>query len=117
MKKIAVIAIELALIGSIAIPVGAQFEPIGSPPISTIDEVKQFLAGIFETLQIIFFIVAGIFIILAAFFYLTAAGSEDKVRKAKQQLMYAVVAIVIALFSTGVRGIIETLLRDTRGAI
>jgi len=57
-------------------------------------------------IQTIFFIIATIFIILAAFKYLTAQGDEEKIRIAKQMIMYAVAAIVIALVATGVKYII-----------
>ena len=57
-------------------------------------------------------IVAVIFIFLAAFSYMTAAGDPEKMGKAKSKLIYAIIAIVIALVAKGV----QLILRDVLGA-
>lgn len=46
-----------------------------------------------------FIIVAAIYIIIAAFMYLTAQGDAEEISKAKRQLIYAIIAIVIASLS------------------
>lgn len=58
----------------------------------------------------IFMVLAVIMIIWAAFVYLTAGGDEEKVGKAKNMLIYAVVAIVVALLAAGVPKIVQSLL-------
>ena len=55
----------------------------------------------------IFFIVAAIFIILAAFAYLTAQGDAEKIKTANKQILYAVIAIIIALLSVSFTAIIS----------
>jgi len=110
MKKFTAIAAELALIGMIATPLAVFAQVVGPPPISTLEEGTSLLQGLLNWLQLIFFIVASIFIMLAAFYYLTAAGDEEKLKKAKQQLVFAIIAIAIALFSTGIRLLVENLL-------
>jgi magnesium-transporting ATPase (P-type) len=42
-----------------------------------------------------------IFVLIAAFRYLTAAGDPEKVKKAGQTLLYAAIAIIVALIAKG----------------
>lgn len=73
--------------------------PEGTGP-STVDEGISILNQILTWISIIFWIVAVIFILYAAFLYLTAAGDAEKVKKASSQLLYAVIAIAVALMAT-----------------
>jgi hypothetical protein len=57
-----------------------------------------------------FWIAAGISSIYAAFLYLTAAGSEERVGKAKKQLLYTVIAIAVAIISAGLPGLVNNFL-------
>ena len=50
----------------------------------------------------ILLVLAVVFILIAAFRYLTAGGDEEKVAKAHQILIYAVVAIAVALLAQGI---------------
>lgn len=43
-----------------------------------------------------------IFILIAAFSFLTAGGEEEKIRKAKAFLLYAVVAVGVGALATGI---------------
>jgi hypothetical protein len=52
-------------------------------------------------------VIASLFIIYAAFVYLTAAGNEDKVKSAKNYIIYAVVAILVALLSRAIVTIVR----------
>ncbi len=54
--------------------------------------------------------IAVIFIIFAAFTFLTAGDDAEKVGKAKQQLIYAVLAVGIAILATGIIKLVQTLL-------
>lgn len=47
-------------------------------------------------------VLAVVFILWAAFKYLTAGGDEEKVGKAHQMLLWAVIAIAVALLAQGV---------------
>lgn len=51
-------------------------------------------------------------IILAAFSCLFAAGDEEKVKTAKQRIIYAAVAIIVALLAVGFESIIKTFLQS-----
>jgi len=49
------------------------------------------------------------FILYAAFIYLTAGGDPEKVKTASNQLIYAAVAIAVALVAQGIRFIVAQL--------
>lgn len=49
-----------------------------------------------------------IFVLVAAFKYLTAAGDSEKVKSAGATLLYAVVAVVVALIAKGLPLIISS---------
>ena len=51
-------------------------------------------------------VLAVIFILVAAFEYLTAWGSEEKLKLAKNTLIYALLAIVLAVLAKGIVSII-----------
>ncbi len=50
----------------------------------------------------ILLLLAVIFIIVAAFLYLTSGGNEEKTKKARDYIIYAVIAIAVAIVAKGV---------------
>ena len=58
----------------------------------------------------IFFLVATVFIIIAAYKYLTAKGDPDAVKEAQNRLIYAVIAIVVAILAYSIPRIVESFL-------
>lgn len=58
----------------------------------------------------VFLALAVVFLLWAAFQYLTAAGNQDRVDKAKNTLIYSVVAIVVALVAGGLVQVISGIL-------
>lgn len=93
----------------------ASAQTIGGLPITrvgpqTVGGIVDLLKGVVRWVYIIFFIVAVLFILFAAFTYLTAGGNEEKVKSAKNSLIYAAVAIVIAFLAVGFETIIGTFL-------
>jgi len=100
------------LLGNVAMGQIAQIpgvQPVGPSNVSGLVEI---IRHIVRWVYIIFFILAVLFILFAAFTYLTAGGDSEKVGKAKNQIIYAAVAIAIALLSVGfeviVRNFLET---------
>ena len=65
-----------------------------------IDSIANWATGLLIALSVLF-------VIYAAFLYLTAAGNEDQVKSAKNIIIYAVIAIVIALLSQLVTGVVK----------
>ncbi len=75
-------------------------------PIKNVAGLIIVLNNIVKVLYQAFFIVAIGFIILAAFTYLTAKDDPEKIKSATKQILYATIAIAIALVSVGVSTII-----------
>ena len=75
-------------------------------PITSIDQIYGILAKVAKYAYTIFFIVAVIFIIIAAFTFLTARGDPSAITAAKSELIWAVIAIIIALLSVAMAQII-----------
>lgn len=116
-KKI-IPALVLLLLGGNAVLAGtydvgqaAQTLAQGSP-VSTPDKIFQILAKVTRYVYTIFFIVAVIFIILAAFSFLTAKGDPEKINSSRSQILWAVVAIAIALISVGAAQIILLFIKN-----
>ncbi len=81
-------------------------------PIQSTQDVIDIITNIAELAFQVFFIIAVLFILFAAYTYLTAGDDASKVDKAKVSLKNAVIAIVIALISTGAATIIDEFLRN-----
>ncbi len=78
--------------------------------IETADDVIRVLGNIVGWTYQIFFIVAVFFILIAAFSFLTAKADPEKIKTARSQIFYAVIAIAIALISIGADMIVKSIL-------
>jgi len=107
--KISTLALTLSMLPFLGIANAAETV---RPNITDIHGIYSLVEKIAKWFQAFFFIIAAIFIIMAAFGYLTSAGDDDKVKKAKSQLVYAVVAIVVALLAF----VMVTILKNFLGA-
>lgn len=82
----------------------------GHVPQAVVKEFGQIYNIIQRIVNIVgglFFAVAVLFIFYAAYLYLTAAGDPEKLTKAKNQLIYSIVAIAIGLIAFSVTTIVE----------
>jgi hypothetical protein len=79
-------------------------------PVTGYSDVENIIVNIIKWLYTIFFLVAVFFILLAAYNFIAGARDENRLKKAKDQLKYAVIAIVIALVASGVSIIIKSFL-------
>jgi protein-S-isoprenylcysteine O-methyltransferase Ste14 len=77
---------------------------------STVGGLVDLIRQIVRWIYIIFFIIAVLMIIMAAFTYLTAGGDAEKVATAKNRLIYAAVAIAVALLAVGFEVIVRNFL-------
>ncbi|MFA6494815.1 MAG: hypothetical protein WC246_00390 [Candidatus Paceibacterota bacterium] len=75
---------------------------MGTPPMFTsLGGAYAFFEEIIRWTYTIFFVAAVFFILLAAYYFIVGGSSEAYVEKAKNQLKYAVIAIVVALLAQG----------------
>lgn len=88
-----------------------QISPLAdelNAPIRSYTDIETIIKSVISWLYTIFFILAVFFILLAAYNYLLGGSDEKKVSLAKQQLKYAVIAIVVALVASGAALIVST---------
>ncbi len=115
-KKVAAVASVAFLLGAPMVGFAQQTIPCpggNCPPqvnITSVDRIFQIIRNIVGYIQALFWIAATLFIFYAAYLYLTAAGDPEKVGVAKNQLIYAVIAIAIGLVAFSVPTIIGTFL-------
>ena len=83
------------------------------PPVKDIGGWLGIVSIVARWLYTILLVVAVIFGLLAAFTYLTAAGDPAKVKKASSQLIYAVVAIVVAILAFSISKIVTSIMGVT----
>ena len=89
---------------------GPEAADILDSPVKDVTTIQQIFINIIGWIYTVFFAVAVLFILLAAYNFVTSSGSEDKVSLAKNQLKYAVIAIVVALVASGVSVVVERFL-------
>lgn len=82
----------------------------GTCPISSVEGIFNIIKKVVQWTYTIFFVVAVFFILLAAFNFLTAQGDPEKIKNARSQILWASVAIAIALISVGAAQIINSLI-------
>ncbi len=107
---------------SLALPLMASAQNIappqppvnpGAPPqghISSLQGVLNTVCVVFDWAFYFLVALAVIFIIVAAFKYLTAAGEPEKVKSAGSTLLYAAVAVGVALLARAVPLIVASFL-------
>lgn len=83
---------------------GAQGVPFA--PISGVQEVLNFLCTIYGWLFYFLMALVVIFIVLGAYRYLTSAGEAEKVKSAQNTLLYAAIAVAVALLAWGIPHIV-----------
>lgn len=75
-------------------------------------EMVEALDAIANWLWTILLLVAVIFIVLAGYTFVTAGGNSDQVNKARDQVLWAVVGVAVALISRGVIDFVKGLLTN-----
>jgi len=90
-----------------------QLNDLNTSPIEEASGFLVVLATIVKWLYTIFFIVAIALILFAAFNYLFAQGDATKISTAHKQLIWAAVAIAVALISVGVVQIVNSFIRGS----
>lgn len=83
----------------------------GGAPITSLTEAQGSLSAVVNWVIVIFWIITVLFLIWAAVIYLTAGGEEEKLKEAKNRVIYAVIAAAIALLANGISAIVYNLLQ------
>lgn len=102
-----------------ALPILALAQGTAPPaPFTSLSAFQNFICTVVVGWLFTFLIILTVvFVLLAAFKYLTAAGDPEKVKSASHTLIYAAVAIVVALFARGLPLIIGSLFAGGTGGV
>lgn len=76
---------------------GTDYQSVSTDSGMTTSSVGQILVNIMNWFMMILGIGAIISFVIAGIMYLTAAGDEGKTEKAKNLMVYAIIALVVAL--------------------
>lgn len=113
---------KIILSSAVALAVGLTFSSVAmagitpETPTQTIpagpqtgQELITLLQVVTDWIFVIFLIVAVIFIILAAFQFLTGGGDPAAIAQARTKLIYAAVAIAVAVASRGLVAVVTNI--------
>jgi len=101
--------INIIIVG-LALPVFAQSTEVESIQISSIDDILTIISNITLWMYRILLAIVVIFVLMAAFTFLTSGDNVNNIKKAKNQILYAAIAVVIAILSFSVSTIITNVL-------
>lgn len=108
-KKIAIVTLIALPLLSMAQPFTGVSAPVSS--VTSLSAVNRVIVNIVNWVMGLFFVAAVLFIFWAAYLFLNAAGDPGRLTHAKDQLIYAIVAIVVALLAGSVRFIVASVLQ------
>jgi hypothetical protein len=116
MKKIITLTVFLVLVTFPAIAMAAEGMPAGTieggsggttgEGISTIEGLLGIVKKITDYFFTALVVFAVIFIVLAGFSFLTASGEPEKLNKAKNQLLWALIGVAIGALAKGAVNIV-----------
>ena len=114
MKKIVSVAV---LAGTVLMPFVALAQLPGGDaggiipePVPTTIDIPEIVGRTINWIFGLLLVIGAILILIAAFTYLTSGGDEEKTAKAKNWIIYAVVALVVAFIARGLLAIVAYLL-------
>lgn len=116
--------VSLASLMTLAFPLLAsaqiQQPPVTAPtPYTNINQVTGqagLLCTIINWIFWLLIVLTIIFVLVAAFKYLTAAGDPEKVKSAGNTLLYAAIAVVVALIAKGLPLIVSSFIGGGLGS-
>lgn len=80
------------------------------PPFKSMQDIVNFLNSILKYIGIIFWIFAVGSLLYAGFIYMKGANDPENIKKAKKQLTYSIIAIVIGIMAYGAPKLVESIL-------
>lgn len=107
MKKI---ILSLAILAILIVPTLAMVAtapPIDALPATWWDSPWDMLENIIDGLFVVLIFAAAITIVIGGYYFLTAGGDPDKVSKARQYIIYALIGVAVAFMARGLVILIE----------
>jgi len=107
----ALLVVPLAASASIwDIIFGGGENTVEGPPAMTGDDLIEALQRLTNWLFTILLIVAVIFIIIAGFYFVTAQGDPEKVHRARNFVLWALVGVGVAVASVGLVALVRLII-------
>ncbi|MCX6702414.1 MAG: hypothetical protein NTW60_00915 [Candidatus Wolfebacteria bacterium] len=85
-------------------------------PIKSVQDITSVIEGLVRWVYYIFFVAAVYFLLAAAFGYLAGGSNPEAVKKAHKSLLWAFVAIAVALISVGAANIVRDFITPVGGS-
>lgn len=82
--------------------------PLPTSPANSVVGVMDILCRFVGWFFAFLIVIAVIFVLVAAWKYLTAAGDPEKVSSANRSLIYAAIAVLVALIARGIPAIVSS---------
>ena len=113
LKKLST-ALKALMVWLLALPAYAQIRV--PPELSPINlggfgGIINFIQTVVNAAAVVFVALAFLLFLYAAYLFLTAGGSEERTTKAKGYLFWALIGIVVALFTFAIFAIVRTFLQ------
>jgi len=85
------------------------------PPVTNVSftTISGALCTLIAWIFTLLIVLAVIYVLWAAYNYLTSNGEEEKIKKANHQLLYAAIALVVAILSRGIPLFVGSILGAT----
>ena len=83
--------------GLLLVPLAVLAQGATAPSV----DVMESLDSITNWLCVILLVVAAISIIIAAYYFVTAQGDADKIKTARQFVLYALIGVAVAVLAKG----------------
>ncbi|HOX30241.1 MAG TPA: pilin [Candidatus Paceibacterota bacterium] len=80
-----------------------------TPPTNSVEEA---INNVMNWFFIIVLIIAVMFLLYAGFLFITAGGDPDKVNSARQNVMYAMVGVAVAVLAKGIVALVQGLVQE-----
>ncbi len=104
------VGVGIAVVGALVLPLFAGAQPTLGTNITGYSDVTGIIGTVGNWMFGIILALAVIFILYAAFLYLTSGGDEEKVGTAKKYLVYAIIAVAVAVLSKGIVMVVQSFL-------
>ena len=105
-KKIGLNILVFTILALPLLAIGVDIQPIDPPdrgPVLILIDIMQWLFAIL-------LFVAALALIIAGYFFITAAGDEEKTKKARSFVLYAIIGVLVAVAARGIVGWVQNTL-------
>jgi uncharacterized membrane protein len=110
MKKLALLLSFAPLAAFAQIQQGPGAQQLPNAPIQTLTGVTGFICYGLSWAFTFLIIFTVVFVMIAAWKYLTAGGDAKKAGEANQMILYAAIAVALAIFAKGLPSIVSSFL-------